>query len=512
MNRNQKLLSGLVTAAVLLPVFAGTAQAATYKSSSDTGVNALDFVENEYRAARRNQLTDEQKQLLKDAQELSKHLRYPVDATQPSPVAFEGDDLTYDERTGDFVAKGKVNILQMDAHKFQGEEVTGNTVTHDIHVPDKAHVMQMTPGMQKVTLDGYKVNYNYMTKRGNMRDVTGKVDEKYVTGKRFEFYPDKVIIYNGTETKCSAKHPDYVYQADKITIIPDQATIMENLKVKIKGKTVYSNKHYVSKAGEEDQVMQYMPHVGYNSDDKAYAYWDLKQPIAPHYSTTERIMITGQDGWRSNYNLNYGNRHLWSSVTYGYNEDGDNKWIKKEPSWSIGYGRPIGKTHFNYGLHSEYGRWYQDGIHSNHWKYGVGISHDPIRFNGFSLYLSTAYNITRESYDKSKVKGWDFDSTLVKEFNNRWAAYAGYHYKKNNNQNSLFDYDTDDFSRKWEGGFSYRFSDKDRFVVGTKYDADNKEWDHVDYYWFHDMHDAEFILRYKSLTNSWHVEWDFMPW
>lgn len=512
MNRNQKLLSGLVTAAVLLPVFAGTAQAAVYKSDSDSGVNALDYVENEYRASKRNILTDEQKQLLKDARDLSEHLRHPLDPTQPAPVAFEGDDLTYDQRTGDFVAKGKVNILQMDAHRFQAKEVTGNTVTHDLHVPGKAHVLQMTPGQKRITLDGYKVNYNYGTKVGNMEDAKGQVDEQYVTGKRFEFYPDKIIIYHGTQTKCSAQHPDYIYQADKITIIPNQETIMENLKVKVKGNTIYSKKHYVSKPGEEDDALQYMPHVGYNNDDKVTIRWDLSQPVARHFSTSERIYITGADGWRSKYNLNYGNRNTWSNVTYGYYEDGDNKWIKKEPSWSIGYGRPLGKTHFNYDLHSEYGRWYQNNVRSNHWKYGIGVSHDAIRFHGFNLYLGTAYNITRESYDDSEVKGWDFDSTLVKTFNNRWAAYTGYHYTKNSTQNNLFDYDTDDFSRKWESGFSYRFSDKDRFVMGTKYDMDNKEWDHLDYYWFHDMHDAEIIVRYKSLTNSWHVEWDFMPW
>lgn len=513
MNRNRTLLSGLVTAAVLLPIFTGTAQAETYKSDSESGVNALDYVENNYRAQRRNSvLTDEQKQLLEDARNLSEHLRHPVDPTQPAPVAFEGDDLTYNERTGDFVAKGKVNILQMDAHRFQSEDVSGNTVTHDIHIPGKAHVLQMTPGKQKITLDGYKINYNYMTKVGNMEEAAGKVDENYVTGKRFEFYPDKIIIYDGAETKCGAKHPDYQYQAKKITIIPNKETIMENMKFKVKGNTLYSKKQYVSKAGEQEKALQYMPHIGYNNDDKVTIRWDLDQALGKHFSTDERILITGDDGWRSRYTLNYRNRNSWSNVTYGYYEDGDNEWVKKEPSWNAGYGRPLGKTHFNYNFHNEFGRWYDKGIHSTHWKYGVGINHDPIRFHRYALYLGTAYNTTRESYDHSKVKGWDFDSTLTKHFNDRWDAYTGYHYSKQNSENSLFDYDTDDFSKKWVGGFSYRFSDKDRFMVGTKYDMDNSEWDRIDYYWFHDLHCSEMILRYKSMTNSWHVEWDFMPW
>ena len=80
---------------------------------------------------------------------MSKHLRRPydkTDKTQTMPVAFEGDELTYDERTGDFSAKGKVNILQMDAHRFQADDVSGNTQKQQIVVPGKAHILQMTPG------------------------------------------------------------------------------------------------------------------------------------------------------------------------------------------------------------------------------------------------------------------------------------------------------------------------------------------------------------------------------
>ena len=124
MNRNLKILSGVV-AAVVLPASAVPAQAA-YHADSDTGVQALDYIEDQHRAERENRLTAEQQQLLKDAADMQKHLRHPLDATKPSPVAFEGDDLTYDERDGSFIAKGKVNILQMDAHRFQGELVTGN--------------------------------------------------------------------------------------------------------------------------------------------------------------------------------------------------------------------------------------------------------------------------------------------------------------------------------------------------------------------------------------------------
>ena len=119
--------SRFLAAAVALACLPGTAWAATYHADSDTGVEALDYIENNRRAARANALTDEQRQLIKDAREMEAHLRHPLKTGDPVPVAFEGDDLSYDERTGEFTVKGHVNILQMDAHRFEADYVQGNT-------------------------------------------------------------------------------------------------------------------------------------------------------------------------------------------------------------------------------------------------------------------------------------------------------------------------------------------------------------------------------------------------
>ena len=201
-----------------------------------------------------------------------------------------------------------------------------------------------------------------------------------------------------------------------------------------------------------------------------------------------------------------------TGVRYGYFEDSDNEWIKKEPSAFWNYGDHIGKTHFTYGLNTEYGRWYGDGVHSNHGEYGVSLGYDPIRFHRYTLYLKTGYSITRESYNDSRVSGISGDAVLTKDFNERWAAYAGYHYSKKNRNNTLFDYDTDDYSKKLEGGFSYRIDDINRIAVGTKYDLDHSKWKNIDYYWYHDLHCSQVILRYKSRENKWNIRWQFTPW
>ena len=134
-----RILLALTAVCAFLP---GTAHA-TYSSDSDTGIERLDYIENQRRAERANRLTPEQEKLLADVAAMQKHLRHPVAADQPSPVAFEGDDLTYDERTGDFTAKGHVDIVQLEARRFQGDYVAGNTVRGEVSVPDRAHVLQL---------------------------------------------------------------------------------------------------------------------------------------------------------------------------------------------------------------------------------------------------------------------------------------------------------------------------------------------------------------------------------
>ena len=101
---------------------------------------------------------------------------------------------------------------------------------------------------------------------------------------------------------------------------------------------------------------------------------------------------------------------------------------------------------------------------------------------------------------------------MIKDFDVRWAAFLGYHYSTTNSQNSLFNYNVDDYSRKLETGFSYRMDDKNRFVVGINYDTTGRKLKDVDYYWYREIHCAELILRYRAKRHNWHVSFQFTPW
>ena len=510
MNNKTKaaVCSGVLAASLFVPGYA----MAAYSSSTDTGVDILDYIENNRRAAREYALQDDQKQLLKDTAEMKEHLKQPVDPTKPIPVAIEGDDLSYDQKTGAVYAKGNVRITQIDQKRFTTDEATGNVKTQDVDVEGKGHMLILTPKEPRVRLDGYKTQYNYGSKTGTMEDIAGKVDNQYVKGEKAEFYPEEVVIYNGTATKCSAKKPHYYSKAKKIEIWPNKKMIMHDVDVFFGGVRLYHKSRTETDISPGAKNPEY-PRVGYDTDDGVWIEQTFKQDLTKNVNLYEDMKYTGHFGFRSSGGLVWNNGSSDARVVYGYFEDSDNRWVKKTPSLIYNYNHKLGDLPFTYSLFGEWGRWYKDGIKSTHTKYEVALSRNPIKFyKNWTLYLSTSYSMIKETYNDSKVQGFNYNGTLVKDFDDRWSAFVGYHYSKTNSQNSLFKFDTDNYSRKLESGFSYRFSDKDRIVIGANYDMDGKELKDVDYYWYHDIHCAQLIFRYRGKRHTWHVGFQFTPW
>ena len=131
--------------------------------NSDTEI--LDYIENARRKEREERLSEEQIQLVRDAQEMQSRIKGPVDPTR-LPVAIEGDDMFYDEATGEVYAKGSVRITELDARRFKSDEARGNLKEQEIRVDGKAHMIQMTPGAPHADLDGYRAIYNYGKRPG----------------------------------------------------------------------------------------------------------------------------------------------------------------------------------------------------------------------------------------------------------------------------------------------------------------------------------------------------------
>ena len=509
----KKLFAIIMTIIMSVPMIA----MAKYRSSSDTGVEILDYIENRRREERDKQLTEEQQKLLDDIEDAKQQLPHPENPVNTesdvAPAIFEGDDMTYDAVTGEFTATGKVEILQIDGHRFQSQEAFGNVKDQVVRIPGKAHVLQVTPDSPRITLAGYRTVYNYGTKYGTMGAARGKAGEYYIGGKRFEFYPDHVVVFNATQTKCGAKRPDYHLSADKMEIWEsEQGQIIKMYKIKfwIKDNIIGTKDYDERKISESNE--NNFPRVGYNKDHGLYVEQRLEHPFTNQIKGIINAHVETKKGIRSNTELKYNNRDFTTRFVYGFYEDSDNIWVQKEPSLLLNYNRPFSGLPLSYSLDYEIGHWRSDDVASTHQKYEFGLAHDPILLGKYALFLHTSYSITKESADDSTVNGINYDIVMGREFDKRFAAFAGYHYRKSTTVNSLFEYDNDDYSKEFETGCSYVFDKKNRFVVGLKFDTEEGSLRDLDYYWYHDLHCSQLILRYREKRDKIEAHWQFTPW
>ena len=51
-----------------------------------------------------------------------------------------------------------------------------------------------------------------------------------------------------------------------------------------------------------------------------------------------------------------------------------------------------------------------------------------------------------------------------------------------------------------------------RVAAALEWNAQSGNLHDVDYYWFHDFHCTQLILRYRSKQDTWKVQWQFTPW
>lgn len=492
---------------------------AEYRSQSDTGTTIFDYIENRRRERREKALTDEQKQLLKDMDELRARLPDSASEDESVPAAFEGDDLTYNTATGEFWAVGNVDVIQLDGHRFQASEMDGNLETQDIRIEGKAHILQFTENAPRVSLDGYNTVYNYGTKMGTMDNVKGKAAGYYISGKRFEFYPDHMVAYDATQTRCGAKKPDYHLSAKRMEIWPEQIIRMYDVKFWL-GNVVVGTKEYEERDLDSGESA-YLPHIGYDSDYGLYAEDSYNFPIhPPHFVGVVNAHIDTSDGVRSNVEAYYVNRNIKSGLSYGFYHDTDGKWLQKVPSLETVYSKHFDYLPLTYTFRHVVGEWSQEDNSSLHSEYEAGLRHDPILLGKrWLLFLGTGYKITTEDvktsperFGDTTVKGFSYDGTLAREFDDRFAAYVSYQYSKNNSRNSLFDFDMDSYSSKFESGISYRLTDKDRFVVGMKFNAANGDLEDADYFWYRDLHCSTMVVRWRQKRQRWTVHWQFTPW
>ncbi len=478
MTKQKKLLCSLAALSLVLGGYTAPADAA-----------ASDVSENMRAALEAAQPETESAFTVEDAEEEGAEAA----PAEPAPITLVGDDIFFDEKTGDVYAKGNVVVKQAQATLY-ADDITGNTKSQEIAVEDKAKLVQ--PGMD---LDGYNASYNYGEGEGTMDRAAGRVGNELVHGETIEFYPDSYIIYNGSMTKCPAKKPDYYTRAKKIEIWPDEKLIAYDAQFVLKGVPLYSTKRYETKIGKDASENPAFPRVGYNSDDGVYVKQRFQQSFTDNiYGYVNANYYTKQD-FKPMGGIVYNDPKFNYSfeVSYGYDSDSDDNWIKKKPEYKLDFhNRRIGNTPWSHHLTVLYGLWEDDEKKSWHEDYELYFARDPIHLtDSWTMNVGAGYEIMRESYNNSRTNTITYDASLSKRINDRMNAWTGYHHSKADAK-SIFDYGSDGIEDKLTSGFSYRFDNKNSMAVSHVLDLEKGRTTDLYYTLYHNLHCWNAYLTY----------------
>ncbi len=480
---------------------------------ADTDVNLLNYIQNERDWAREHPVNPELVKL-KEAVKNEKFLR-PLDPNLPAPIIFSGQDISYNTQTGEVIAQGSVRVTH-NYSRLSAPQLSGNYNSGDVSLPQKAHLAEASPN--SMIVDGEKGKYNFKTKNGEMSNAKGFINIEHFQGSKVYIYPHETVIYNGYVTRCPAKKPDYRLQADKIEIWPNDHMIAYNAKFMIKNAVIYEKARYIAPIGKnalKKNTLSIPIKAGYDSEDGTYIKYRYDRQLNDHTVAYANLNYYTKHNWRNVYGIDWGRGKSSVKLQDGYFEDSNNNWIKKEPAFTFNYGTGIGNSPFSINYSLQYSKWDDDIISSWHFENALNLYRKPLHFGNknLSFYPHIGYSWTHESYNKSMKRNFYYDLTLVDSISTDFAFYTAYHYSRSTTQNSLFDYNLNDYSKKVTAGFSYQIAPKDRIVIANEFDAGNhmKTMDR-DYYWYHDFHCLDMVLRYREKRNSWHVKFNIVNW
>lgn len=407
-----------------------------------------------------------------------------------APIVIEADNLSFSDETGDIRAQGNV-VITNQGQKVEAELINGNAKLSEIWINDEARFSQPDSN-----LTGHHTLYNYKLKTGSMENVKGKIGRKYVAGDMINIYPEQYIIDHGSTTNCPAKVPDYHVSADKIEIWPGDQMIAYNAKFWIGNKVIFSLPKYRQslEKGEESSF----PRIGYDSDDGFYVRQHIDYPLNNQLSVYANLDYYTKADFKPNFGLLQRETNYSVGVVQGHFRDDDENWIKKEPEFQFSYHpRRLGQLPVNYSFTATYGKWKDDDITSWHQEYELYFSRDPIKLSDtMNLYLGTGIEHIRESYNDSSQNIYKFDATLTKKWSERFNTWVGYHYTKNND--TLFEYDSDDLNREFNSGFTYKIDKMNTIGVTRSYDLDQKRVEDLDYTWYRNLHCWQATITYQS--------------
>lgn len=405
---------------------------------------------------------------------------------KPLPIKFTGDKAEYDSVSGDFYLQGNVTITQ-GRETLKTDYAQGNMKTGDVWLEQGGTIVE--PGTE---MNGKWAHYNFNTKTGEIKEISGKSLKDWYTAPHATIHPDKMVMdEGGVMSRCPAKEhvPCLSITADTFEIYPQEKMVAKDVKVYIKGKHVYSRDTWVRDLTATNKT-RIVPRIGYDGSDNGWfikvdASWDLGEKTKvtadlPYYTEAEFKPMLGLEHNERNFKISYKN---------GWEED-DDDWYEKQNTWRFDYKRHhiIDGIPLSYSGYFEYGLWKNDrtGVKSWHREYAAYLHHDPIYLFGSKntvLNLTTGKKWVNESYTGDTVSTDMYYVTLAQKLGHNVDTWVGWY--REDVTSTLFDIGQPDMAKELRNGLRIKVTDKDTFTVVNRYDIGKHEQYEMNYKWLH---------------------------
>ncbi len=433
--------------------------------------------------------------------------------TAGKPVTILADYIHYDNQTGDIFAQGYVRIIQ-DDQIITGDRFDGNVKNQDVWTKQLVNFQQ---NATQTNVYGNSAEYNYKTKTGQVNTVYGKTGKQYITAEKVDILPDKLVADEATMSRCGAQTHVKCYHitAKKIDIWVNDKIIAYDVNVYILGKKMlYRDRYVVALTGENSNV----PRIGWDSDDGLYIKYSYIYPLNKDFYIGANFTAATEVGGRTLGWFLYEGKNFNAKYSYGYEQDDDSNWIRKENNIKINYHtKPIFKTALNYRLWFERGFWVGNNKESWHTEAGIYINHNPIYFDGkktLHMTLGTGYRKLKESYGNIDQDEFRYDVGLHKKISHKWSIGTNYSNVKNNV--SLFEYNKVDVPESWIYYATWSPDDLNAVSLLQEYDTKNNRVYRNKIEYKRNLHCWDLTLYYerKNPINSktenkvhWEISW-----
>lgn len=409
-----------------------------------------------------------------------------------APIVFEGDDLSFSEITGEVFAKGNVKIMK-EQTVITADELHGNTKQSKVWTNGAANLIQ--PGLNLV---GSGIDYNYKDRVGTMEAIQGKVDKEIVAAQEINLGANEVILHNGTVTRCPAKVPDYHVSADKIEIWPGEKLVAYNARFWIKDTIIFTLPKYQKSLKEETGPSSF-PRLGYDSDNGVMIAQYLEVPLSGDLAVYSDLAYYSQSHFKPMSGLINRDKNYTASLNWGYEQNSDHEWIKKEPEIAFKLAsRRIGNSPLTADFSVTSGKWTEGAVSGWRQDYSLYLKGDPIKLNPiFTLDYGTGFEKVNYGYNDSSNNIWRYDVNLHAKPNVRLDVWTGFSYRDESGV-SPYQYDEIDIAREYKVGFMYKVDKLNGLGVKMSYDLDKDQVHDVDYTWRRNLHCLEADITYRA--------------